>query len=501
MDILKTNGNLLVSIIDGTINSQVSPLQLPGRNVAGYGQILNENLVHLLENFADLTEPLNGILGQLWFNTNTNQINIKTQQGFKPLTVAFKSGVTPVDLSTGEFWWNTSTDQLKIYNGSTWRLIGPDYESSWQETGFSSARIADTSGIDHLIVKLMIAGVERMIISKDSDFVPSTPIVGFSTIRTGVNVSSQLTSFRFRATADDSDTLGGVSAGSYLRKDQNAPVTAVYNLENGVTVGPSSGAEIAVTEVNLEQHLVISNNVASSRIDFKVNVSGSQSTLLTLLPNGEVRLLSDPIEPTGAATKNYVDQLHDELTAAIYDANTGLLSYLISNVDALSERIGNNLDSIETIQDDITNLDAKVDTKANIASPVFTGSPTAPTPVISSNDSSIATTEFVANADNSVKTYVDAEIVAMQSTLIGFVNTGLALKSPIASPVFTGNPSAPTPVVSTNTTQLATTAWVRSLIQDRSEQAAHWQGSRKFVSTSDPTNATGDNGDFWFKYQ
>jgi hypothetical protein len=501
MDIFKTNGNLLVSIGDGTINSQVSPLQLPGRNVAGYGQILNENLVHLLENFANSTEPVNGILGQLWFNTNTNQINIKTQQGFRPLTVAFKSGVTPLNPNTGELWWNTSTDQLKIYNGSTWRLVGPDYESSWQETGFSSARISDTSGIDHLIVKLMIAGVERMIISKDSDFVPSTPIVGFSTIRPGVNVSSQLTSFRFRAAADDSDALGGVSAGSYLRKDQNSSVTAVYNLENGVTVGPSSGAEIAVNEVNLEQHLVISNNVSSSRIDFKVNVNGSQSTLLTLLPSGEVRLLNDPVEPTGAATKNYVDQLHDDLTAAIYDANTGLLSYLISNVDALSERIGNNLDSIESIQGDLVNLDAKVDTKANISSPSFTGNPTAPTPAISSNDSSIATTEFVISADDNVKIYVDSEIVSLQSTLTGYINTGLALKSPIASPTFTGTPAAPTPSVSTNNAQLANTAWVRSLIQDRSEQAAYWQGSRKFVSTSDPTNSTGDNGDFWFKYQ
>jgi hypothetical protein len=501
MDILKTNGNLLVSIGDGTINSEATPLQLPGRNVAGYGQILNENLVHLLEHFANSTEPTSGIVGQLWFNTTNNQINVKTQQGFKPLTVAFKSGVTPASPNTGEMWWNTTTDQLKIYNGSTWRLIGPDYENSWQETGFSSARIADTSGIDHLVVKLMIGGVERMIISKDADFVPSTPIVGFSVIKNGINVSSQLTSFRFRAAADDSAALGGIDAGNYLRKDQDTTVTATYNLENGVTVGPTAGAEITVSEVNEEQHLVISNSVSLSRIDFKVNVDGFQSTLLTLLPNGEVRLLNDPIEPTGAATKNYVDQLHDELTSAIYDANTGLLSYLISNVDALSDRIGNNLDSIGSLQTDLANLDAKVDTKANIASPTFTGSPTAPTPTSSSNDLSIATTEFVVNADNVVKTYVDAELDSLQSTLIGYVNTGLALKSTIVSPTFTGSPSAPTPSVSTNTTQIANTAWVRSVIQDKSEQAAYWQGSRKFVSTADPTPANGDNGDFWFKYQ
>jgi predicted lipoprotein len=67
--------------------------------------------------------------------------------------------------------------------------------------------------------------------------------------------------------------------------------------------------------------------------------------------------------------------------------------------------------------------------------------------------------------------------------------------------VLSGNATAATAANGTNTTQIANTAWVRSVIQDKSEQAAYWQGSRKFVSTADPTPANGDNGDFWFKYQ
>lgn len=42
----------------------------------------------------------------------------------------------------------------------------------------------------------------------------------------------------------------------------------------------------------------------------------------------------------------------------------------------------------------------------------------------------------------------------------GDLNTALGLKATIASPTFTGTPAAPTPAISTNTTQLATTAYV-----------------------------------------
>lgn len=44
---------------------------------------------------------------------------------------------------------------------------------------------------------------------------------------------------------------------------------------------------------------------------------------------------------------------------------------------------------------EVTNLQTTLNQKANLANPVFTGNPTAPTPVTSSNSTSIATTAFV----------------------------------------------------------------------------------------------------------
>jgi hypothetical protein len=79
--IVKTNGTVLTTISDGTINTTSTPLGLPGRNYAGYGQSLDTNFVHMLENFAGTTPPSNALTGQLWFNTNTSTLNVCPSDG------------------------------------------------------------------------------------------------------------------------------------------------------------------------------------------------------------------------------------------------------------------------------------------------------------------------------------------------------------------------------------------------------------------------------------
>lgn len=87
--------------------------------------------------------------------------------------------------------------------------------------------------------------------------------------------------------------------------------------------------------------------------------------------------------------------------------------------------------------------------RAPVASPTFTGAPTAPTPTASDNSTKLATTA-----------YADAAVAALSGT----VTTALGLKAPLASPTFTGTPAAPTATGGTNTTQVATTAFVQTAV-------------------------------------
>jgi hypothetical protein len=79
--IVKSDGTVLTTIADGTINTTSTSLGLPGRNYAGYGQTLDTNFVHMMENFADTTPPSNPLRGQLWYNTNANTLYVCPADG------------------------------------------------------------------------------------------------------------------------------------------------------------------------------------------------------------------------------------------------------------------------------------------------------------------------------------------------------------------------------------------------------------------------------------
>jgi hypothetical protein len=70
-----SRGNVVAIVADGTVNTTATDLALVGRALTDYGTYENENYVYLLENFANSTEPLQPILGQLWYNSATDVIS------------------------------------------------------------------------------------------------------------------------------------------------------------------------------------------------------------------------------------------------------------------------------------------------------------------------------------------------------------------------------------------------------------------------------------------
>lgn len=118
-------------------------------------------------------------------------------------------------------------------------------------------------------------------------------------------------------------------------------------------------------------------------------------------------------------------------------------------------------------------LETVLATLATLASPALTGTPTAPTAAASANTTQIATTAMVQAA---LAALVDSSPAALNTlnelaaalgddpNFATTVTNALALKAPLASPALTGTPTGPTPAVDTNTTQLATTAFVLAQI-------------------------------------
>lgn len=114
-----------------------------------------------------------------------------------------------------------------------------------------------------------------------------------------------------------------------------------------------------------------------------------------------------------------------------------------------------------------------VSSYAPLASPTFTGTPAAPTAAPGTNSTQVATTAFVVTsfANLGGGTFTGAISVPDVAYGVGWdastavptrnaVYDQMELKSNLNSPTFTGVPAAPTAGPGTNTTQIATTAYV-----------------------------------------
>ena len=107
------------------------------------------------------------------------------------------------------------------------------------------------------------------------------------------------------------------------------------------------------------------------------------------------------------------------------------------------------------------------------ASPIFTGTPKAPTPAAGNNTTQLATTAFVQAALKALINGAPATLDTLKEIAAAInndpkfsttINNALALKAPLSSPALTGTPTAPTAAQSVNNTQIATTAFVKSAI-------------------------------------
>lgn len=67
--ITRSNGATLGTIQDGTVDTSLTTLALPGKSYSSYGLPQNLNFVKLIEHFASPSPPINSLKGQLWFNT------------------------------------------------------------------------------------------------------------------------------------------------------------------------------------------------------------------------------------------------------------------------------------------------------------------------------------------------------------------------------------------------------------------------------------------------
>lgn len=249
----KSNGTLLTTIDDGTLNL-TTDLKLVGRNYAGYGQIVNENLIKLLENFANKSAPTKPLTGQLWYDTAQKKLKIYDGQTFNNVLLSKYGNETPSNLAEGDFWFDSGNGQLYVkYNGRL-ILIGPSSGGN-SGTGIAGliSQVLATNDNVYNVIKLTVNGSVVAVISS-SEF---TPDAGdslsdeFNIVKKGITLKnsdaitgvSSSTQFYFWGSAADSERLNGRSAGDYLLTSDVSLVAAnITELGNITRISSGSPA-------------------------------------------------------------------------------------------------------------------------------------------------------------------------------------------------------------------------------------------------------------------
>ena len=266
------------TVQDGVLNNQTD-LSFIGKGYAGYGEVIAENFLHLLENFSNTTAPTKPIQGQLWYDSSTNRLKVYTGSAFVPpgANVPYQSDA-PSALTQGDLWIDSDTGQMFFYNGSSSVLVGPP-SASGTTNGFTYDSILDSTDATQNITKLFNDGNLIAIISEDT-FTPKTSISGFATVTKGITLSTAIADVKFSGTATDADALGGVAAANYLRSNANDTTSGTLGVVNdsGLTVGADSDLLLTVdaTGVNL------TNATQDTDISIKVNDGGATTTVLTV---------------------------------------------------------------------------------------------------------------------------------------------------------------------------------------------------------------------------
>jgi hypothetical protein len=203
-EVNKANGDVLVNLIDGEIDNTSTSLNLLGKNYLGYGELIAENFVHLLENFASSIAPISPVTGQIWFNTGERRLKLNTDNS-NWKTIAFlaaQNSVPTVGTSIrGDFWYDTANNSIKIYtadvtlpgtNGNGWMNISSFQGTRETATGMAFLDLLDTASSLHKVVAMYAMGVCVMIISSDADFTiaASHAVSGFNEIGKGINMNT-----------------------------------------------------------------------------------------------------------------------------------------------------------------------------------------------------------------------------------------------------------------------------------------------------------------------
>jgi hypothetical protein len=261
--IKKSDGSTLVTIPDGNVDN-TSDLTLIGKNFTGFGEILNDNLIKLLENFAGVDPPLRPLIGELWYNKSDNRLMVYSPTGWKSPSGPIVQPTEPIAFTTGDLWIDSSEQKLYFWDGSSLNDASKVWKKSQGKTGFIPETLADASGNPRVVLNLYVNDVRFGIFAAQA-FTPSPAITGFTTLVKGFNTNSTASSFVFDTTVTNSQNLLGVSPDNYVLTRSNSGFSEMANelriiSDNGITISNNGAVKLKMSGTGSTEFVIANTN-------------------------------------------------------------------------------------------------------------------------------------------------------------------------------------------------------------------------------------------------
>lgn len=270
-----TDGATFATLADGTINT-ASSMTLVGKNYAGYGEFLNENFIHLLENGANTTAPSSPLTGQLWYDKTNSLMKVYNGTQFKVISAATASASAPSSNVTGDLWYDTTNQQVKVYTGSSFITVGPAFSSSQGTTGAIPETINDSGATPHFITSLYVNNTRVAIVSKDASFTPAAPVFSaFNTVFPGITLagSGLGASAVFAGSATNAQLLDNLDSTDFMRATANTQTSGTVRVTNntGLFVGAANVFNVNTTATDAN----IKSDISGGNLVIQANVGGT----------------------------------------------------------------------------------------------------------------------------------------------------------------------------------------------------------------------------------
>ena len=315
---------------DSILNTQTD-LSFVGKGYAGYGEVIAENFLHLLENFSNTTAPSKPIKGQLWYDETSGRLKIYTGTSFQPSSGVSYTSVTPAGLIAGDLWIDSNTQQLYFNNGASNILVGPPATvAEGQQNGFIYETISSSTDVSQNITSWYNDGTKIAIISEDA-FTPKIAIAGFPQIYAGITLSTAVTGNKLIGTSTDSEKLGGLGPASYMARNSNETTSGTLGVltDGGLTVGLDSDFKITV-DTGGSVGPVLQSFTPDADITFKVNDGGSAGVVVMTIDGATSRVGIGTTTPTTkldvTGTINATAITATEITGAVHSSAITLIT-------------------------------------------------------------------------------------------------------------------------------------------------------------------------------